>query len=70
MISLGIPIMRRVLAARGTRAQYNRLAVGQWIADSHRKPQVAEARRLGLTPRHFRRIVHELQADISNFVSP
>jgi hypothetical protein len=58
--------MQVVLKARGLRPKFNRLAVAQWIVNPNRKPQVVEARRLQITSRHFRRIVRELEGDISN----
>jgi hypothetical protein len=36
--------MRVVMAARGLRPKFNRLAVAQWLANPNRKPQAAEAR--------------------------
>jgi hypothetical protein len=60
--------LRRVLAARGIQPKFNRLIIAEWLSDPNRKPQAAEARRLGLTTRQFRRIVRELEADISKFI--
>ena len=52
--------LRTIIYSRGVNAKFNRLRALQYLANPKRS-QREEARRLGISERHFRRLLHELR---------
>lgn len=60
--------MKLVLGGRGVHCKFARMTVAEWLANPRRRTQAEEARRIGITPRHFRRLVRLLRQDIYKHV--